>query len=531
MNPSNMNMTEQTQANVMASDAILTPPPSTQATTANEAAGLVYPKIREHFEAFWEREASMSEAPSIEILDLMDDFWALTVGPLGNPESPVVFVASENQFRRYSKTKGIYESISESTVTSGILGNLDLCAEFLPHRVQLASFLNLKNRQRLKSVVDRAKDLLAVEDDFFQDRKHLHLAFSNGTLQIDTGKFNASDPGRPVKETLPLIYDPEAKCEIFLGSFLANILEPADVNLLQRYLSQVLEGINHSQTILVLCGDAGWGKSSLMKILGSMVGWKNVGIIREQLFRDEFELAHYHHKNFLFHPDMPTEFLNRQEASIFKQLVGGDPLWANVKGDDGRMTLQGHYPVILACNGKPRIHLDSDTDAWMRRLVVLSLKTPTHEQHFGKMAELILKNESAGILNWLLEGRTKLARDKLQLNQTPDQKARAATLLLASDSPAAFVRSCLVKKRDAELGVVDLYEHYQEWCRDHHLRSFPSKPFSRIAKEEIEITWGIKLRHDLPGQNGKPRRGWKGLALVERIDLGNLKIESCGSVG
>jgi len=88
--------------------------------------------------------------------------------------------------------------------------------------------------------------------------------------------------------------------------------------------------------------------------------------------------------------------------------------------------------------------------------------------------------------------------------------------LLASDSPAAFVRSCLVKKKDGELGVVDLYEHYQEWCRENHLRSFPSKPFSRIAEEEIEITWGLKLRHDLPGENGKPRRGWRGLQVNGR---------------
>ena len=474
----------------------------------------------------------MNEAPSIELLDLNEEFWALTIGPLGSSENPTVFVASENQFRRYSKTKGIYEPISESAVTSGILGNLELCAEFLPRRVQFASFLNLKNRQRLKSVVDRAKDLLAVEDgdDFFQDRKHLHLAFLNGTLQIDNGQFHPSDPGRPVKENLPLNYDPEAHCDIFLGSFLANILEPAYIDLLQRYLSQVLEGINHSQTILVLTGDAGWGKSSLMKILGSMVGWKNVGIIREQLFRDEFELAHYHHKHFLFHPDMPTDFLDRKEASIFKQLVGGDPLWANVKGDDGRMTLQDHYPVILACNGKPRIHLDSDTDAWLRRLVVLSLKTPDHEQHFGKMAELILKTESAGILNWLLEGRAKLAKDKLQLTQTPEQKESAATLLLASDSPAAFVRACLVKKRDGELGVVDLYEHYQKWCRENHVRPFASRAFTSTAKEEIEIGLGLKLRHDLDGTNGKAKRGWKGLALVDRADCGNLKNESMKSV-
>jgi hypothetical protein len=165
----------------------------------------------------------------------------------------------------------------------------------------------------------------------------------------------------------------------------------------------------------------------------------------------------------------------------------------------------------------------------LKSLVVLSLKTPDHEQHYGKLAELILKTEAPGVLNWLPENRAKLANNKLQLSQTADQKARAATLLLGSDSPAAFVRSCLVKKRDAELGVVDLYEHYQEWCRENHLRSFPSKPFSRIAKEEIEITWGIKLRHDLPGESGKPRRGWKGLALADRAVVEDAEIQSCGS--
>ena len=147
------------------------------------------------------------------------------------------------------------------------------------------------------------------------------------------------------------------------------------------------------------------------------------------------------------------------------------------------------------------------------------MKTPEHEQHFGKLTELILKNESSGILNWLLQGRSKLAKDRLQLTQTPDQKERAATLLLASDSPAAFVRSRLVKKRDGELGVVDVYAHYQNWCRENHVRPFASRPFTATAKEEIEIGLGMKLRHDLEGGNGKTRRGWKGLGLVERAVL------------
>jgi phage/plasmid-associated DNA primase len=237
--------------------------------------------------------------------------------------------------------------------------------------------------------------------------------------------------------------------------------------------------------------------------------------VREQLFKNEFELSHYANKNFLFHPDMPTDFLNRKEAGIFKQLVGGDPLWADLKANDKRMVVEGSFPVVLACNGKPRIHIDEDAPAWLRRLVVLSFKQPSHEQHFGKMAELILKTESSGILNWLLAGRAKLVKDKLQLTLTREQKARTATLLMGSESPSAFVRSALVKKKDGVTGAVDLYEKYQMWCRTNQLQPFAYKKFQKTVKADVEINFGLKYRHDLVGENGKAMRGWKGLALVE----------------
>ena len=106
------------------------------------------------------------------------------------------------------------------------------------------------------------------------------------------------------------------------------------------------------------------------------------------------------------------------------------------------MTLQGIYPVILACNGKPRIHLDSDTDAWLRRLVVLSLKTPTHEQHFGKMAELILKTESC----WHPELAAGRSCETSQRQTPTDPNARAES---QSRHPIAGVRftCCLCPMR------------------------------------------------------------------------------------
>jgi hypothetical protein len=61
------------------------------------------------------------------------------------------------------------------------------------------------------------------------------------------------------------------------------------------------------------------------------------------------------------------------------------------------------------------------------------------------------------------------------------------------------------------------------------VRPFASRPFTSTAKEEIEIGLGMKLRHDLASENGKARRGWKGLELVEKGDGENLKNESMQS--
>jgi phage/plasmid-associated DNA primase len=195
--------------------------------------------------------------------------------------------------------------------------------------------------------------------------------------------------------------------------------------------------------------------------------------------------------------------------------VGGDPLWADVRNQNEMMTLEGNFPVILACNGKPKIHLDSDTDAWMRRIVVLSFKKPEHETHLGKMPELLMKEESCGVLNWLLQGWTKLWRDGMQLVQTPAQKTRAAKLLLSSESPKAFVAQCLKKEPNSIMGSADLFSHYQEWCREQVIPPFASQAFTQMVRDEVEVSLGLKYRHDLADGHSNCMRGWKGLGLIK----------------
>ncbi len=61
---------------------------------------MVFPEVAKHFQAFLEREESdFSKAPSIEILDVLDEFWSLSIGPLGSPNNPTVYVAYSDACR------------------------------------------------------------------------------------------------------------------------------------------------------------------------------------------------------------------------------------------------------------------------------------------------------------------------------------------------------------------------------------------------------------------------------------------------
>ncbi len=492
------------------------PTPSVHVKTCNQAAAIVYPAISNVTPAFIEQQTgSLSQLPTIELLDLSDDFWAVTL-------ENTVYLTNTRQFYQYQEATGIYEPVSEYNLINQILANLKKVAAIFPKNLQYKSYLELKNRTRLKAIIDRAKDLLCVNDSYFKQRPQ-YLDFANGYLNLNDNGFKPHCPEHQILSKLNVKYDPNAKCDLFLNAFLKDLLNSDDIDLLQRYFSMLLQGQNHPQKILLLTGDSGWGKSCLMRVMANLVGWERVGIVRDQLYRTATELNHYQGKHLLYHPDMPTEFLYHSQSPIFKQLVGGDPLWAeNADGEPN--IVMGTFPVVLACNGMPQIKVDQDSEAWIRRLVVINFTKRAQDHRIGKLAELISR-ENSGILNWLLEGRRKLGKDMLRLKMTQEQQERTKKLLMASESPKFFVHNCLVKRQDAIIGAAELYGKYQKWCADHQVRPFSASDFTSMSRTAIEIGLGLYCRHDLASPDGGIMRGWKGLAVLENEQTGSEKSE------
>jgi hypothetical protein len=96
--------------------------------TANQVADILFPVVAKEHKAFLELTSNVNELPVIELVDLNEDFWVWTIGWKGGSPSPIVYSQTENLFRRFSESKGIYEPITESMVVNAIQKNLDLAA-------------------------------------------------------------------------------------------------------------------------------------------------------------------------------------------------------------------------------------------------------------------------------------------------------------------------------------------------------------------------------------------------------------------
>jgi P4 family phage/plasmid primase-like protien len=290
-------------------------------------------------------------------------------------------------------------------------------------------------------------------------------------------------------------------------------LEADELDLLQRACGLFLIGENLAQRILLLIGTAGGGKGTFIRVLRGIIGEGNVGALRTHLLCERFELGRFLAKTLLYGADVPDNFLNHRGASILKSLTGGDPVTLEFKNSNEAPGILCKFNVIVTCNSRLTVHLEGDTGAWRRRLVIVEYRNPQPGKVIVDLSEQILAREASGVLNWMLEGFEKIRADDFQLHLTPAQQKVVDDLLLESESHVVFVRANLMRDPGEQLTVADCYAAYVAFCNEHGWRALTRNKFGVVIGDTIVHQFGITIRHDIPDADGKEQRGWKGIRL------------------
>ena len=285
----------------------------------------------------------------------------------------IIYYVPEKHFYLYMKKKGVWSTVSDEKLID-IIGQTIHKYAVIFKAFEVEKFRTVS---KLTAILKLLKGQVENKDAFAK-RKGMFVHLANTMLEYNekTGEWEVKDfsPEYYSRNQSPIPYNPNKKWPKFLKLLLKNAMTDDDIEHLQMYLGQCLLRVNLSQMFLLLIGMPGGGKSTLVNVIEGLVGRWNCTELRLKHISGRFEIYRTNGKSLLTAKDVDSEFMTGPGAGMLKALTGNDTMTAEPKNSNDSFDVIGNFNVIITSNAQLRIKLDSDIDAWRRRLLIIKYK-------------------------------------------------------------------------------------------------------------------------------------------------------------
>lgn len=312
-------------------------------------------------------------------------------------------------------------------------------------------------------------------------------------INLKNGTFEISSKGIQLREfkredfityQLPFEYDSAAICPMW-ESYLNNVLPDIErQNILAEYLGYVFTKEMKLEKCLILYGSGGNGKSVFFDVVNALLGHENVSSFSLQSLTNENGYSRAKIANKLL--NYASEINATLEASIFKQLVSGEPVEARLPYGEP-FILTNYARLLFNCNQLPKEV--EQTNAFFRRFIIIPFDKTIPEQEQDKdLASKIIKNELSGVFNWMLKGLNRLlAQQGFTVSTSANEELEK--FKTQSDTVRIFIeeKGYEISHNNHTL-CKDLYDEYKLFCVEDGYRSVSKKEFkNRLINAKIQI--------------------------------------------
>jgi P4 family phage/plasmid primase-like protien len=435
----------------------------------------------------------------------------------------VLYEPEEKSFYRYDPSTGSWIKLSDQGMQAAISNAMFALADDLAESVR--DFLK-GNKARGQHITGNIANFVQAEAEQLRvfdngsPRRVVHAR--NGMVQLEASGpvLRPFGPQYYSRNQIPHDYVAGARCPRFLRELLLRGFGPDDAELVQRLAGLLLIGQNLAQKIVLLRGPAGRGKSRIVAVLQALVGEPNYSALRPDKLNDRFEIGGYIGTTALFGADLGPRVLASEAAENLKSLSGGDKVGAELKGGKF-LKISGRFNIWGVTNHKGVIKIESDTDAWERRMVVLDYDAPAPEVKIPDFEDVIMAEEGSGVLAWAVEGAHRYlveAAAGVSLRMHDAARQRVANLLDESRSVEIFIKEVVAPYAGGSGVTLDeLYEGYIEWCGDRGWEPERHERFSVKSKALLLSVHRLSVSNSIE-REGKARRGIRNCTLLSWQD-------------
>lgn len=324
--------------------------------------------------------------------------------------------------------------------------------------------------------VDNPNHSIAITSDQLDTDPYL-FACANGVIDLRLGELRAGDPSDYITKNSPVewqdLHTPAPAFEQFLHDILLG--DESMISYLQRLLGYSITGTTVEHVLPVFWGEAGRnGKGTLIKLLQHVLGDYCAAIQSEMLLQSTFNRSSAGPS-----PDLlrlrgirlalasETDEGRRFSPARCKWLSGGDQIVARGLQEKYETAWDPSHTLMLLTNHRPDVPSD-DSAFWERCHLVpfrVSFVRRQPQGDFERPADIHiadkLKQESAGILAWLVRGC--LMWQEIGLDPPEIVREATAEYRREMDYLSDWIDEACVLGDHYSCGATEAYSAFSEW--------------------------------------------------------------------
>ena len=339
----------------------------------------------------------------------------------------------------------------------------------------------------------------------------IHVA--NGTLYLKGG---FSQEKEFCRNRLPVSYNPNAKAPENWLRFLSELLYEDDILTLQEYIGYCLIPSTKGQTMLLLKGNGGEGKSRIGIVMRYLLGcnMKNGSVSKVE--HSPFARADLEHSLLMIDDDMKMEAL--KATHYLKSLITAEmPMDLERKGEQ---SYQGDmYVRFMAFSNGDLQSLFDHSEGFYRRQLIVSVKPKTADRKDDPYLAEKMCAETEGILLWALEGLKRLIANNFRFTESEQTRENREAAKQDALNVLEFLNSegYIRLKADSTITSEELYAIYTKWCADNTYKPLAARTVS-MALNKYSREYNLEHSNKISNRKGKKVNGFWGIeALITPV--------------
>lgn len=383
---------------------------------------------------------------------------------------------------------------------------------------RIKAALDFESAAHVKAAVELAKSDAKLATPVDELDAHLwKLNVHNGTVDLKTGTLALHNKDDLLTKLAPVKYSQNAQ-HIILDRYLDTLEKdsPGMSAFLARCFGAAITGDASPETLFILQGDGGSGKTTLVEAIAAMLGDYAVKLPFQSFCQSKYgrgpgsaspDLIMLRGTRLAYASEGDQSA--RLDSGVIKMLTGNEPITARALYS-AQIVFPQTFKLWLVSNYDPKASSD-DTGMWRRMMKIPFAVIP--ENLRDPEVKKMLTNDSevrSALLSWAVKGCLdwqKRGGGRIGLAQPEAIKAATEAYHIKQDSLAEWWDDLLAC--DAELNASEwepvgaLRRHYDSWCRENSAAPVYVKRFSAYLQSK-----GLQRKRDSKG------RFWIGIKMA-----------------